>query len=467
MTARRIIAISDLHIGGEEHPMLGHPEYLTDFLGQLTAYRPPEGEELELVIHGDFIDFLAEPPYAAWTQDEAAALTKFAGVSRRFNELFDGFASYSQAGHRLTILLGNHDVELALPKVREALFRRLGTDPHCCHFVMNNEAYRIGDLLIEHGNRYDSWNAVNYDQLRQIVSSLSRGETAPRLLEVCPGSRLVEEVMNPLKERYHFIDLLKPETKVVVLLLTAIEPALKYDLKKIFSAAMAYTQQWRTNRPWQPQAPSGPKRAQLVTGGPALEEMPEDLRQAFHEELIPLDASLYPVTTHEPLRKLFATLRPDSLRARLERGESVEEKQLNRIQVALRHALESDRTFELDEPDGPYHAAAERMIVAGMAKVVVMGHTHLARDCVKNGMGYLNTGTWADLIQIPQECLQGSPECLRQLECWLKSLVLDELDSLRTTRPTYADVTLDCDGHLVTDGRRRLLRSLTDGKVAE
>jgi hypothetical protein len=78
---RRVFAISDLHIGGAGTPMLGHPEHLEGFLEQVAAYEPPPGTEVELVIHGDFVDFLAEQPYAAWTADEAAAWEKFGARS--------------------------------------------------------------------------------------------------------------------------------------------------------------------------------------------------------------------------------------------------------------------------------------------------------------------------------------------------------------------------------------------------
>ena len=42
-----------------------------------------------------------------------------------------------------------------------------------------NESYRSGDILIEHGNRYDVWNAIDHDGLRETVSCASRGEVTP------------------------------------------------------------------------------------------------------------------------------------------------------------------------------------------------------------------------------------------------------------------------------------------------
>jgi len=69
---RRIIIISDLHIGGKCKPMLGHPELLISFLNQVTEYRAGADETVELVINGDFIDFLAIKPFSRLAPDEAA-----------------------------------------------------------------------------------------------------------------------------------------------------------------------------------------------------------------------------------------------------------------------------------------------------------------------------------------------------------------------------------------------------------
>jgi len=82
------------------------------------------------------------------------------------------------ASGTLTILLGNHDVELSsracagaslsqwrLPVARELPLRRRGV--------------RAGELLVEHGNRYEGWNVVAHDSLRRLRSALSRGEPAP------------------------------------------------------------------------------------------------------------------------------------------------------------------------------------------------------------------------------------------------------------------------------------------------
>jgi hypothetical protein len=93
-------------------------------------------------------------------------------------------------------------------------------------FIYDGEAYAIGDALVEHGNRYDGWNAIDYDALRRVCSLQSRGQPIPSNLRLQPpaGSQLVAAVMNPIKRNYPFIDLLKPESTAAVPLLLALEP---------------------------------------------------------------------------------------------------------------------------------------------------------------------------------------------------------------------------------------------------
>lgn len=450
---RRVVVISDLHIGGADKPMLGHPEVLTDFLNQVAAH--PGRGEMELVIAGDFIDFLAEEPLDAWTATENGALEKLETIFARNAELFDGFARCAQNVARFTILLGNHDIELAYPRVRDALFRRLQTGPHRCHFIQGNEAYRIGDLLIEHGNRYDSWNAIDHDGLRQIVSCASRGAIPPRELAICPGSLLVHGAMNPLKERYHFIDLLKPETKPVALLMREFEPTIvKKNMREFFSAVHAWMGERYQKVAWHVWGDGLSPTNERLVAAESDDELPTDIRRAFYRELNEIESQLqHSVSVRDTGRtvwKVFFGQEQDGLKALLDRGETIPNARLGKIQAALRGILDEDKTFEERLPDGNCHAAAQKMVAAGVAKVVIMGHTHLARNVELSGGRYLNSGTWADLIKLDKEAkdalLADNDAARENLSKWLKNLVEDRLEGIRQHDPRYADVRLDDDG---------------------
>ena len=447
----RLIVISDLHVGGSDHPMLGHPEVLTGFLEQLAA--DPGRKKIELVVAGDFVDFLAEGPGEAWTASESDALAKLEAVFARSAKLFDAFARCAKDLARFTVLLGNHDIELAYPRVRDALFRRLHTGPHRCHFIQDNEAYRAGDLLIEHGNRYDAWNAIDHDGLRQIVSCASRGEAPPRALKICPGSQLVHGAMNPLKARYHFLDLLKPEGKVLALLMLELEPTLvKESLPELFRFASAWVGERYRKATWHVGGDGiSPTGERFVAAG-VEEDLPADIRRAFHRELDEVERLQRNVSagdTSGMIQKIFFGREHDGLKAMFARGETIPTARLKKLQAALRGVLDDDKTFEEGLPDGNCHAAARKMVEAGVAKVVVMGHTHLARDTQLPGGGrYLNTGTWADLIRLDKALLADRDDAREALAGWLQKLAEDRLDGIRDHLPRYADIEVDDAGHV-------------------
>lgn len=143
--AIRVIVISDLHLGGNEKCMMSHPESLATFLYSLPQ-RLGRDEELELVIAGDFVDFLAIQPYASWTPEPAQAIYKLETVmnSLPFGGVFDALGTLLHKGSRMTVIVGNHDVEFCLPQVQQALLLRLGAKTHQIHFVDDGKAHRIG-----------------------------------------------------------------------------------------------------------------------------------------------------------------------------------------------------------------------------------------------------------------------------------------------------------------------------------
>jgi UDP-2,3-diacylglucosamine pyrophosphatase LpxH len=462
---RRIIVISDLHIGGAQLPMLGHPELLCRFLEQVGNYRPSEGEKLELVINGDFVDFLAIEPYAAWTPSESEALPKLNAACRQFASVFDELAKCIAKVDYFTILLGNHDIESAYPRVHEALLARLGTDPHRCLFISNNQAYRRGDVLIEHGNRYDAWNAIDYEDFQKVLSRMSRLEQQADF-EVCPGSRMVEQMVNRLKLEYPFIDLLKPETKVLPLVLSALEPSLKRDVKKLFELFALSSAQWMRTRSWLPAIEN--RGEKLISATSVRSGLPQELRDAFADELSDVDETEAVVSVRQKWNLVLKKGRSNSLATKIRSKKAIDDEQLERVRLSLSGALKGDRTFDDDGPDGPYEDAARKLIFGDPSqgarpKIAVMGHTHLIRNKeLDNGRWYLNTGTWVDLVRVPNEQILGSPSQHAELDQWLRNLLLDT-NSLRVADPAYADILLDDDGSIRQPDNRPLLRRLSDG----
>jgi len=80
----------------------------------------------------------------------------------------------------------------------------------------------------------------------------------------------------------------------------------------------------------------------------------------------------------------------------------------------------------------------------GEVETVVMGHTHLPRrHGPADRASYINTGSWADVIRIPNEVLEpGNGAALEQLLIDLWN------DEVRTFAPVHASLRIDGDGHV-------------------
>lgn len=440
--ATRAVVISDIHLANGQPDMISNPAVLTQFIAQLPQLFPVNAqsrEQLELIIAGDFIDYLNIQEYSAWTADPAVAVRKLGDVTDRsqFAPVFDALAQHVERGHRLTILLGNHDVELALPQVQAALLSRLGASPHDVHYVMDGRAYRLGRALIEHGNRYDDANANDWTGLRAIVSALSRGETAPVELEVSAGSKLVIKVVNPLKDTYPFVNLLQPVGEVLLLLLLEFEPSLAWQVDMLGRLLNSKRLAERNRLGQQPRATRN-----ISAGGDLGTAEDAELSTLFGANYRQLHGQANANVAAGDVLSLLVRPGRDGLASYFERNEPVPVERLRKIRAALRRILDNDKSTNVDAADGPCGAAATRLLqTSPELQAVVMGHTHLPR-CARTATGfYLNSGTWIDRLRIPQAVLAEGEE--RSLEAYLRDL---KEDRRSPCAPTCAELVVDAGG---------------------
>lgn len=467
---QELFVISDLHIGGL--PGVGgergscinnHLGELTQFVQAVAARCRTAMRRVELVINGDFLDFLAEEvpsgqPWSAFIHDPAEALQAFRGIRTRAAPFFDGLRELLQAGGDLTLVLGNHDLELSLPPVRAELLEglRTGGDGRVA-FVYDGEAHVAGDVLIEHGNRYDGFNVVDFDRLREHRSAMSRRTPLDDgwIFEPPVGSRLVESVMNPIKRDWGFVDLLKPENEAVIPLLVALEPALAGDIARLWRLSRLGARA-ALNTSGVPGEPAWASQIGTVGSAPpgeghALQEMlagsmdAADLAQlqALADRADAAAAPAAAIGTLDHLRLAWSLLR-------LKIGGDDWNRRMDVLLPALRR-LQHDRSF-----DAGWEADALKQHVVALGHrgfaVVVLGHTHLARQMTLGpGLTYLNTGTWADLMRLPAGLFDTEAGVARQ--------TLDTfLDDLRARRyapyiefvPSYAHIVLDAQGQAVS-----------------
>lgn len=437
--AGRVFVISDLHMGGVQPTMMSRPVELANFINSLPSRRAKD-ERLELVIAGDFVDFLSIPPFAGLTTDPSEAVRKLQSVMSKspFGVVFDALGRFLVDGHQLTLLVGNHDVELTLPNVQSALITHLGVTEHDVLFIDDNRAYRVGNLLIEHGNRYDGANENDWSGLRAMASALSRGEMPPDRVEVSAGSRLVECLISPLKGDYPFIDLLQPQGELVALLLLAFEPSLAFEFSKLGKLLKAKRLEGKNITGLQP----GETRHVAFSGGTHRDV---ELERVFGKNYQTLISSSEAVSAWDVILAAWHS-REDSLSEILDRGDIIPIDRIEQLRVAMRLLLLTDESDKLDGDTEQYGAAAKRMIETskGTIETVVMGHTHLARHIGSaDRASYINTGSWADVIRVPVEVLNDGNQ--HDLQSFLTGLRRGEG---RHCLSTYADIRVEIDGRV-------------------
>ncbi|MBW1881652.1 MAG: hypothetical protein JRJ84_25110 [Deltaproteobacteria bacterium] len=289
-------------------------------------------------------------------------------------------------------------------------------------FIYDNEALTIWPLLIEHGNRFDGWNAVAHGALRRTRSRLSRGLDAGSFPEM-PGSRLVVDVMNPIKGDYSFVDLLKPEDAGVLPILAGLGAA---GVSDVWQVMKGYRQSQSVDYDEEYEPTDETYIAEIPSEEEKLFALAEDIAAGG-------DATQVSVIDHSGLRDMVTGTVRKLRRNGLKQAFQFEV-------VEQRHR----RAFLVDNEDPTYLKPAKAAAKRGF-KVVVFGHSHLVKRVQLNADAvYLNTGTWADLIQVPK-AVWGDDEVKAEqvLDEFVNDLEKDDVARWRRSLPTYAKIELD------------------------
>jgi len=218
-TRESLLVLSDVHLGsdlntqalttgfGRRSKKVDH-----DLVKLLEHYRAvrPAGERWRVVIAGDFIDFIgmAIPPgeielETALNEEEREhgignsedhARLKLRLVIERHGDVFRALAGFIADGHAITIVHGNHDVELYWDSVRKALRETLianaqdfGSAASATELDARIEFcpwffYQQGVAYIEHGHMYDPLCAT--DSIMEPLSPLDPRRVARGFCEV-------------------------------------------------------------------------------------------------------------------------------------------------------------------------------------------------------------------------------------------------------------------------------------------
>lgn len=406
-----LILFSDLHLAPERGRGLFRADtQLADFLRWIDEEAGPA----RVVIAGDFLDFLVpgegEETVPAFDPKGAAARTS--RIVENHPEAFDGLARLAcSPRHELWILGGNHDPEMLFADVQETLERRLINRFRRSSLRLRVEGeavrFRVGEaaVLVAHGDLFDNWNRIDHASLRRAANRLSFGFLSPKEHGYEPplGTRLVVEFVLQLRDRYPWIDALKPEREAVFPILHQfLDPSERPAFRRLLKYALMNLGESFLSELVRRHSPS-----RLVRGeGERIFSPRQRLERWLQEE---------GATVQAP--------RPDDFPGSLIRK--------------LRQASAEDSYFHLFTPD----ASAQRvpLLFDLGADVVILGHTHSAKACIlENGL-YLNSGAWSRLLRLPE-----SETTADEWQTFLAALHAGA--DLGQVRPTFVQVTHEQNG---------------------
>jgi UDP-2,3-diacylglucosamine pyrophosphatase LpxH len=412
-----LIVISDLHIGADTK--------LDIFRSQasLASFLKAAGSEATtLIINGDFLDFLAVTPFGVFSKTAASEKVEKIIKANSNQSLWEGFRAFISLNtqNRIEILLGNHDIEMIFEDVQGALRDAMApsgegervqfkTD-HVTHLNL-----KVGGVPIhlEHGFQYDPFNWYNHAKLLGSVIHGSSGET----FDLPFGSGLVYDVLNQVTPEHPFVPLIKPEPAVLLLMLALAPRAVASRLGMLPGMGVDNLKikldMWRTGQQF------GVEQVDRAAGTGAIESQMEQMLFSDNLDQETTDAVIEFLETGGDEAESFGLI-----------GDLKTKGKLYLLRRGLM-SLQDDRNsfFDANQKDD-FQKALEGILDLG-AKVAILGHSHAmkmlrlnsARD-PKRSLLYVNTGTWANLLDVDFSHLQTDEGLL----AWL-----DEMDEGKFT----------------------------------
>jgi UDP-2,3-diacylglucosamine pyrophosphatase LpxH len=462
--------ISDIHMGGEQSAgrnfqIFRRGARLANFIRHVANQR--SDEDIALVLNGDIIDSLAEdvvPGYVALDAETALQMMERIYSDPAFAPVWDELGRFVRTPRRhLVLVIGNHDIELALSPVQASLRRRLTEGDAAAQARLAFSTYgggfacRVGGkrVFCTHGNEVDPWNIVDYSDLGSLNNAINAGRRIDAARWVPnAGTRMVIDIMNKVKERHPFVDLLKPEVKPVLSVLLTLDANLvkQIDLGASFNVVRKLI---AGNREVQGLLSAGQELEAVSTGTLASAAVTELLGANLAEQVHSFQTGVSEDELLLAAERDLGKLAPANGAGAAAEGATlgwndIVSGWLGRIEPAeaLRRALldwlGSDTTFDLTTRDQTFKDIVAR--VGSGIDFIITGHTHLARAIeYAPRRHYFNCGTWIRLLRLTPQVLADNTVFKQQVYSALAERTMDALDAASIPGPAGTNLPLVLD----------------------
>lgn len=196
--------ISDTHIGErkENDDFKYKEENLIFLLNEIIKQNPDPAEPGELILLGDFFDFL-EVKIDVRDEDREKEIGEIINeIKREYPELFSSIKNFIGSGHKIFYVCGNHDYEMRFPRISQLVAGLMLPDG--MSLSQGSRFFQISDYYVsakfkiyaEHGHRFDPEN-WHYQGMPE-----------------CFGSILVKNFLTTWESDYRNLDNLRPRGNI-------------------------------------------------------------------------------------------------------------------------------------------------------------------------------------------------------------------------------------------------------------
>ncbi|MDM8528004.1 hypothetical protein QUF58_07290 [Anaerolineales bacterium HSG24] len=375
--ARKIkFVLSDLHLGLALSTDKAKPETVTtkkslvQFLQRIQTESTANQQEIELILNGDFFDFLQVPAVETYNPDEiypiecyadssqAASLKRLEIIATQQKEVFQALTDFMHPQfpqRRVTIIKGDHDVSLFWPGVKNRLRKLLeASGERSSLLLFAGEYIKREQIYVEHGHQ----KAEKVNRYPDFIDP--RHPDNPSLLYYPPSSALFINLINDIQHETWVITSIKPVSNLIW-----------YALSWNFNLAVKMLSHFFSHMS---QKDVVADFLEVLENEETRQELSRryanesKFRQAFHYRVLHYLNLTKPPSETEATKNVLNLLPSEPLTI----GQTEQEHQQNLLRQAAEDIAKRDK-----------------------AKVILFGHTHHpSQQLLKPGHVYINTGSW-------------------------------------------------------------------------